>query len=71
MRFGKKKERKIKNTFGRIPLESEEINPKKYRVVIDFDTSGFWQVRRSLKGMPPELLREILNSIQSVVNNKY
>ena len=63
------KEIKTKLSTGNILLGRTE-KPKKYRLVIDFDSSGFWQLRRSLQEMPRAVLLDILESITTLVANK-
>jgi len=59
-----------KTTIGNIDLENWTDHPKRYRLVIDFDANGFWQLRRSLSTFPPGLLVKILDALKSIASNK-
>lgn len=64
------RELKTKDTVGSIleRLRKSKQERKKYRLVLDFDSLGFWQLRRSLKTMPLDVLNDILIELQTIVD---
>ena len=73
---------KVKSAISREPKTKQTVNNilsrirktnserKRYRLVLDFDSMGYWQLRRSLKSMPLDVLNDILYELQAVVTTR-
>lgn len=66
------REHKDKVSAGGPPKAPTELTqkPKRYRFVVDFDTAGFWQVRRSLHTFPTSTLQFVLESVQQILYSR-
>lgn len=59
-----------KTHIGTVDLESYSEKPQRYRLVIDFDSNGYWQLRKSLGSFPRDTLVNILSDLRKIIKNK-